>query len=210
MVSPSAVRYADATAMKNLHRDDFFAWSRFDEERDLDFHSVAIVRESGNVLVDPLPLSDHDAQHLSELGGAACVVVTNSDHLRSAVQIAEAYGAELVGPAGESAVLPPCRTVADGDTVAPGLVAFEMHGSKTPGELALVLDGTTLITGDLIRGHRGGKLNLLPAAKLSDEQAARDSVRRLVELGTIETVIVGDGWHVWREGTAALRDAIAG
>ena len=195
--------------MKNLHRDDLFAWSHFDDERDLDFHSVAIIRDSGNVLVDPLPLSKHDAQHLAGLGGAAYVVVTNSDHLRNAVEIAASYGAALLGPAAEAAALPPCRAVKDGELVVPGLRAFEMHGSKTPGELVLLLDERTLITGDLIRGQRGGELNLLPAGKLSDPQAARDSVLRLVELGTIDTVIVGDGWHVWRDGTAALRRAIS-
>jgi hypothetical protein len=30
-----------------------------------------------------------------------------------------------------------------------------MAGSKTPGELALILEKTTLITGDLVRGHMG-------------------------------------------------------
>ena len=28
-----------------------------------------------------------------------------------------------------------------------------LHGSKTPGELALVLEDTILVTGDLVRGH---------------------------------------------------------
>jgi hypothetical protein len=31
-----------------------------------------------------------------------------------------------------------------------------LNGSKTPGELALVLEKTTLITGDLVRAHQAG------------------------------------------------------
>lgn len=192
--------------MKTLHRDDFFGWSSFDEKRDLDFHSVAIQRAAGNILIDPLPLSAHDARHLQRLGGAAHVIVTNSDHVRAAIEIAALFEAELIGPAAESDRLPPCRSVADGEMVVPGLRAFVMQGSKTPGELALVYADETLITGDLIRGHRGGKLNLLPAPKLSDAVAAHASVRRLAELGSIETVLVGDGWHVFAGGTQALQE----
>ena len=90
------------------------------------------------------------------------------------------------------------------DTVVPGLVVHEVAGSKTPGELALVLEGTTLVTGDLIRAHEGGRLCLLPDAKLTDSDAARSSVRRLAALPGIEAVLVGDGWPVFRHGAATL------
>ncbi|HMR78492.1 MAG TPA: hypothetical protein PKD61_25475, partial [Polyangiaceae bacterium] len=67
--------------MKSLHRDDLFGWSLFDESRNIDFHSVLWRRADGNVAIDPLPLSPHDAQHLDSLGGVRHIVVTNSDHL---------------------------------------------------------------------------------------------------------------------------------
>jgi hypothetical protein len=60
--------------MKALHREDLFGWSRFDEARNLDFHSVLWVRPEGNVVVDPLPLSEHDTTHLRSLGGVAWAV----------------------------------------------------------------------------------------------------------------------------------------
>ena len=68
--------------MKRLHRPDLYAWSSFDEGRDIDFNGVAWIRPDGNVLVDPLPMSGHDRAHLEALGGAALIVVTNSDHVR--------------------------------------------------------------------------------------------------------------------------------
>ena len=71
--------------MKKLHRSDLFGWSSFDEDRNLDFHSVLWVRDGGNVAIDPLPLSDHDREHLEQLGSVTTIVVTNSDHLRDAV-----------------------------------------------------------------------------------------------------------------------------
>lgn len=192
--------------MKQLHRDDLWAWSVFDPDRNLDFNSVTWIRPDGNVLVDPMPMNDHDLRQLTELGGAAIIVITTSDHLRDAGSLRDRFDAEIVGPQAEQADFPlACsRFVGEGDQVVPGLEVMEMHGSKTPGELALCLEETTLITGDLVRGQCGGHLNLLPDSKLADPVAARQSVRRLAALDAIETVLVGDGWHVWSGGAAAL------
>lgn len=194
--------------MKRLHRSDLYGWSRFNPDRDLDFHSVLWVRDGGNVAIDPLPLSDHDRAHLESLGGVATIAVTNSDHLRDAVALAGRYGAELCGPAAEPD-LPCSRRVGDGDEIAAGLRALALDGSKTPGELALVLDETTLITGDLVRAHQGGRLCALPAAKLSDPAAARRSIERLAALPSIEAVLVGDGWPIFRDGHRALAELLA-
>lgn len=195
--------------MKQLHRPDLYSWSSFDEARDIDFHSVVWVRPGGNVVIDPLPMSAHDRKHLRKLGGAAVVVVTNSDHERIAQALAIEEDCELVGPAGEVELqFAADRVLADGDEVVPGLVALALEGSKTPGELALLLEGTTLITGDLVRSHAGGRLDLLPDPKLADKSAAVASVRRLAGLG-VEAVLVGDGWPVFRDGTRALQELLA-
>jgi hypothetical protein len=197
--------------LKRLHRPDLYGWSAFDEARNLDFHSVLWVREEGNVLIDPLPLSRHDQRHLRSLGGVAHIVITNSDHVRVAEGMAIETDALLYGPRAEAETFPTeCDTwLGDGDEVLPGLVALELHGSKTPGELALLLDGTTLITGDLVRAHAGGRLDLLPEPKLTDRAAAVASVSRLAALPGIEAVLVGDGWPVFRHGREALQELAA-
>ena len=182
--------------MKRLHREDLFGWSVFDESRNIDFHGLAWVRDEGNVLVDPVPMSAHDEAHLRTLGGAATIVLTNSDHTRDAVGLAERFGATILGPRGERDGFPiPCSGwLGQDDTVVPGLVVHEVAGSKTPGEL--------------IRAHEGGRLCLLPDAKLTDSDAAWSSVRRLAALPGIEAVLVGDGWPVFRHGAAALRELV--
>ena len=190
--------------MKRLHRNDLYGWSVFDERLNIDFHSVLWVRPDGNVAVDPLPLSEHDTAHLEQLGSVSTIVITNSDHARASKHLAEATGARLVGPADERNQLECDAWLDDGDSVVPGLTVISLDGSKTPGELALLLEETTLITGDLIRAHEAGKLCLLPDAKLSDKQKAVESVRRLSALPGIEAVLPGDGWPVFRGGAAAL------
>lgn len=195
--------------MKRLHREDLFGWSTFHAPLDLDFNSVLWVRADGNVAIDPLPLSEHDLAHVQKLGGVAQIVITNSAHLRGALELQKATGAQLIGPSGERENLACDRHATDGESVVPGLVVRVLDGSKTPGELALVLEDTTLITGDLVRGHRADTLNLLPAQKLSNKEAAIASLRRLLELHPrIETILVGDGWCLFRDGHRRLGELL--
>lgn len=193
--------------MKQLHRDDMFNWSEFNEERNLDFHSVLWVQKTGNVLIDPLTMVSHDFRHLQYLGGAALIIVTNSDHCRAAEQIAQQTGALICGPAGERDEFPiACdRWITDNEVVLPGLTAYAMEGSKTPGELALLVEDTTLISGDLIRCHQGGQLCLLPAGKLTNPEKAKASVLRLAALPKIDAVLPGDGWPIFNHGDEALQ-----
>lgn len=197
--------------MKRLHRPDLFGWSVFNSERNLDFHSVAWIRPEGVVLVDPLPLSEHDRAHLASLGRVTHVVVTNSDHVREAAGLAAQTGAMVLGPVGERSSFPiACeRWLADGDELVPGLTCLALEGGKTQGELALLLEDTTLITGDLVRAHEGGRLTMLPAAKLKDRGLAVREVARLAALARIEAVLVGDGWPIFRHGGEALRELSA-
>ncbi|MFA6922596.1 MAG: hypothetical protein WC216_12200, partial [Gallionella sp.] len=156
--------------MKQLHRKDLFGWSEFDTERNLDFHSVLWVRDGGNVLIDPLPMSEHDHGHLQRLGGVNFIIITNSDHCRDAEHIASSTGAAIYGPSGEEDTFPiSCdRWLHHNEEIVPGLIAYQLEGSKTPGELVLLLEHTTLITGDLIRCHIAGELCILPEKKLAD------------------------------------------
>jgi hypothetical protein len=196
--------------MKRLHRADLFGWSQFNEDRNIDFHSVVWVRPEGNVVIDPLALGHHDEAHLRELGGAAWIVVTNSDHVRDSSKLAERTGAQLIGPSQEADDFPlECaRWLTDGDEVVPGMTALELEGSKTPGELALLLEGTTLITGDLIRAHEGGALCLLPEKRLSDRQKAIASVHRLTLLPELGALLPGDGWPVFRDAKTVLQELL--
>jgi glyoxylase-like metal-dependent hydrolase (beta-lactamase superfamily II) len=56
---------------------------------------IAWVRSDGNVLIDPVSLSEHDLAHLNALGGAAWIIVTNSDHVRAANELAQITGAQV-------------------------------------------------------------------------------------------------------------------
>ncbi len=198
--------------MKQLHRNDLFGWSEFNQERNLDFHSVCWVRDQGNVLIDPLALSEHDQLHLEKLGGVSIIVITNSDHCRDAENIVVQSGAKIFGPAAEQDNFPiSCdEWVSDDEEIVPGLQVYQLEGSKTAGELALVLQGNTLIAGDLIRSHVAGELCLLPSAKLTDVSLAKQSVARIANLAIFDTVLTGDGWPIFKNASSALEQLVEG
>ncbi len=204
--SASAQNLLKEQIMKKLHQENLFCWSVFNEERNIDFHSYLWVRAEGNVAIDPLPLSEHDQKHLQSLGPLAHIVITNSDHIRNSQNLAQQTGAKIWAPLGEKESFPfvADHWLGDEESIVPGLIAFSLNGSKTPGELAFLLEEKTLITGDLIRAHEGGRLCLLPEPKLSDQAAALESLQRLAKLTRIEAVLPGDGWPVFREGHTIL------
>ncbi|OCQ99521.1 MBL fold metallo-hydrolase [Nostoc sp. MBR 210] len=197
--------------MKSLHRPDLYGWSTFNPARNIDFNGIAWIRPEGNILIDPVALSNHDWNHLESLGGVDWIILTNSEHVRSAKEIAVQTYAKVAGPAAEKECFPiACdRWLSDGDEFVPGLKIIELQGSKTPGELALLLEDTTLVTGDLIRAHAAGSLTILAKEKLLDPGAAIASVHRLAQLSKVETVLVGDGWSVFRDGHLRLKELAA-
>lgn len=205
-------RWVYSRCVKLLHTPHLFAWSHFDEARNIDFHSVLWRCPEGNVAIDPLPLSEHDQRHVADLGGVSWIVITNSDHVRDALALQQQTGARIFGPEAERDSFPiTCDGyLRTGSERIQGLEVIALDGSKTPGELALILEDTTLITGDLIRCHQGGRLHLLPDGKLTDKAAALKSIRLLTEYKRLETVIVGDGWPLFSGAQQALQGLLQG
>jgi len=178
--------------LKKLHRSDFFSWSVFNEERNIDFNGTLWVSPLGNVLIDPLPLIEHDKKHLENLGGAAHLIITNSDHVRDTAKILSFTGAKCWGPSAEKEHFPFACDGWLGEEEQPikGIEVFSLNGSKTTGELALLIDEKTLVTGDLIRAHEGGRLF--------------ESIKRMASKKGIQAVIPGDGWPVFQNGHEVL------
>ena len=192
--------------MKQLHRSDLFNWSEFNEERNIDFNGTLWLSPAGNVLIDPVTLTEHDINHLESLGGAAHVIITNSDHVRDAAKILLITGAKCWGPVAEKEDFPiSCDGwLSEEEQPIKGIEVFCLNGSKTPGELALLIDNKTLVTGDLIRSHEGGHLRILPEEKLQNRELALKSIKRMASITNIQAVIPGDGWPVFNYGHEAL------
>jgi len=183
----------------------FSMWSAWQADRQLFFNSYFLASDAGNLVIDPLPLTDADAEAIEANGGVAWVVVTNRDHERATADVVRRFGAR-VAAGGDARLLavPPDRELADGDAICGGTVVA-LGGLKTPGEIALHFAGRdrTVVVGDALWGRPAGSLTLMPDDKLADPRRAALSLRKLLALRP-RHLLTGDGAPVFGNAFDAL------
>lgn len=171
-------------------------WSVWQPDRNLFFNTHFIERAEGNLLVDPLPIADTDAQEILARGGVAWIVVTNRDHVRDAAACARRFDAKVAAAAGEAEGIAVDRVLADGDVLC-GATVIALAGVKTPGEFALHFrDLDTILVGDALWGDPAGSLRLMPDTKLADPPTAVLSLRKL-RARRPRHLLVGDGASIF-------------
>src|ERR1700692_284831 len=94
-------------------------WSAWQPAPNVFFNSCFVEAEGGNLIVDPLPLSEADAPQIEARGGAAWVVITNRDHERDAKAVAERFGAKIAASEADAPLLGLSvdRKLKDGDEI---------------------------------------------------------------------------------------------
>jgi uncharacterized cupin superfamily protein len=196
--------------MKRLMLGDMYSWSRFSEERQIDFNGHLWVRPEGNVLIDPVPMIDSDLVQLDELGGVGQIVITNRDHEREAAFFKARTGAQIVAHSADAEAMtdPPDRTLEDGEVVVDGLVAAHLSHGKSPGEIALFWpERKVVLSGDLVVGAPMGRLTLLKDEKLADPPRAALALRKLMALD-FDVLLVGDGHSVFQQARQRLIECL--
>jgi uncharacterized cupin superfamily protein/glyoxylase-like metal-dependent hydrolase (beta-lactamase superfamily II) len=196
--------------MKKVMFDDMYCWSVFNDVRQIDFNGHLWVREGGNVLIDPVPMSDGDLEQFDALGGAKWIVVTNRDHEREADFFKQRTGAEVVAHVADAELLEVVvdKTVEDGGEVVAGLCAVHLPHGKSPGEIALYWsEQRLLLAGDLVVGAPVGKFSLLMDEKLQDPPKAALGLRKLLALD-FDAILVGDGHSIMTGARAALLECL--
>lgn len=181
--------------MQDLAIDALSMWSVWQPERRMFFNSFLLCRPDGNVVFDPLALTDEQLSQLAQRGGVAWVVVTNRDHERGTAALVDRFGARVAAGAHEASLLSVKvdRALQDGDDVCAGAAVIHLPGGKTPGEIAVHLaSARAAIVGDALWGDPAGALRLPPDEKLADPAAAVLGLRQLWAL-RLETLLVGDG-----------------
>lgn len=193
--------------MKRVMFDDLYSWSVFNEEKQFDFNGYLWVREAGNILIDPVPMSASDLEQLDKLGGAALIVLTNRDHERDAVAFRERTGAQIVAHEADAPLfeLAVDRTVAEGEEIVPDLGVLHLAHGKSPGEIVLIWrGGTAAFIGDYVWGHPVGSLVLGAEPAVVDPAQAALQLRKLLALPKLDALLLGDGHSI----LSGARDAL--
>jgi glyoxylase-like metal-dependent hydrolase (beta-lactamase superfamily II) len=198
--------------MKRLLVANFYSWSVFSDARQIDFNGHLWVREGGNVVIDPVAISEADLAQLKELGGASLIVLTNRDHARMTELLGEETGAQVVAHEDDagSFPFPVDRTVVEGEEIVPGMEVLHLRYGKSPGEIALVWPslGAAFIS-DLVWGGPSGAFSFLPDEKLADPRRAALELRKLLAYPQVTTILVGDGHSIFGTARERLLECLA-
>ena len=198
--------------MKSTVLEGLYYSGEYQPDRRIDFNGFLWAREGGGVLIDPMPLSEPQAEFAAGTGSIDWILLTNFDHLRAAPELARRFGAKVVAPAAERGRFGEAASQVDhwfeSRADLPGGLAevvdvHLLHGGKSEVEAAFVLEPLrAVVFGDLVRSHESGRLRLLPEPKLSDAARALEDVRALP--GPFEAVLLGDGDSLFLNAQGAL------
>ncbi len=191
-------------------------WTAHHEEWREEVGCVALRREGGLVVVDPLLVSPDQWAQLDEAAaGGLQVILTIHWHARSAAEIAARYPrARIWAHVPDAAPVRRRTPVTDlfrpGDRLPGGLEAYVGR----PRNEVVLWDPATkaLIPGDLLLGDGEGGVRMCPASWLPQSatiEQLREKLRPLLEL-PVEMVLVSHGDPVLEHGGRALEKALAG
>jgi glyoxylase-like metal-dependent hydrolase (beta-lactamase superfamily II) len=184
-----------------------FTWPWFSERHRYNFNGHLIRDRGGNICIDPV---EPDDLTLAEIvrAGAACIVLTNRNHVRAANLVRARTGARVaIHPADAGHARTQGAEVDSELQLANRVGPFVLVGvpSKSPGEVALHWpERRVLIVGDAVIGNPPGHCSLLPDAVIDDPAQLRVSVRRLLNVD-FDVLLVGDGESILSGAKERLR-----
>ena len=159
-------------------------WHGYDPAVKADIYSTCLLSSDGMYLIDPIPLHREALDELVCSGGAAGIIVTNSNHHRGFAKFAEDLSVPVFARGETFPDKTPrlFREVADGSKICDELRVIAIEGAA-PGEIVLhyTSNGGTLIVGDALINFEPYGFTFLPDKYCSSEKEMRRSLRKLLD-----------------------------
>jgi glyoxylase-like metal-dependent hydrolase (beta-lactamase superfamily II) len=159
-------------------------WQAYDATVKADLFATAVQTSDGLLLIDPIPLKPELLQQLVGADTIAGIFVTNVNHCRDALGIAEKFDARIFAHRSIQTArdLPGVREVSDGQVFAANTSAIEIEGAAA-GEMAVhhAQDGGALIVGDALINFEPYGFTFLPPKYCLNAKKMRRSLRRLLD-----------------------------
>ena len=158
------------------------------------------------VLIDPHRL---EADAFDRLGEIQAVVLTTSEHQRSAWRLRKELGVPVYLPAmAQTMDEEPDGRYAEGDDLPAGLQPFFTPGAGTTQHSLLLPRDGVLFTPDLFVRSRNGPLEFVPAEYMHDADEARRTAERLLEVD-FDVLCSGHGAPLVGGAKQALAELVA-
>ncbi|MEM6884088.1 MAG: hypothetical protein AAF571_03595 [Verrucomicrobiota bacterium] len=169
-------------------------WCIYSKECKTDCFGHAVAHQGNLVLIDPiLPGSLEIWNKIMKLGTPNLILLTNGNHERHALKIADEYGLPLgAGIEAVSELSKKPQIILDGQVKMQGLRPMPCPGAG-PGETALYSESTkTLILGDSVINLPETGLQLLPDKYCKDPAQLKKSLATLLNLN-FEQLLMAHG-----------------
>lgn len=187
-------------------------WSRFSEEKKLDFNGLFLTIGEHRVLVDPPPMTAEELTQARRGGQVDYILITNRDHEREAAALQKEFHCQVWVPAVDAPqmTVKPDKTYKDGELLAGGLWAVQLSDQKAPGESALFIQQGKgiLIVGDALIGKPPGAVAMLSPEKYADAAKAKEGLKRLLKYN-FDTLLVGDGTSIMTGAKSVVEKFLA-
>jgi len=191
---------------------DILIWQTYDSAVKADLFSTAIVSSTGVFIIDPVPLTESAFSRLANVGQAAAVIVTNSNHHRASAQFSERFSVPVFAHVKSFPQQKPLRfsEIADSDAVSDDLSVIAIDGA-VDGEIAIHYraGNGTLIVGDALINFEPCGFTFLPRMYCAKEKEMKQSLRKLLDLSA-ERILFAHGLPIMSKASARLRQLFDG
>jgi hypothetical protein len=187
-----------------------FVWQRYDPKLKADLSSTAVATAAGFHLIDPIPLQLETLKSTLGPVKVAGVIVTNGNHGRAAVDVAETFRVQIYAheEARLAAGLPVGADISEGYKISGDLTVVTIKGAA-PGEVAIYGDreGGTMIVGDALINFGSHGFSFLPLKYCSNAKQMRKSLRKLLDFG-FERILFAHGTPILTDGRHRLAELL--
>lgn len=188
-------------------RPNLAVWQTYDKTAKADLFSSALIVQDGVFVIDPIEIADHPLDQLTGTRPIAGIIVTNSNHFRSADTYIRRFSVPLFAHRNSLPKRAPSDfiEISDGSRIGNELEVIMIEGAG-PGEVALYHagDNGTLIVGDALINFEPYGFTLLPEKYCENIKQMRESLRKLLRYDA-ERILFAHGMPILSEANARLR-----
>jgi glyoxylase-like metal-dependent hydrolase (beta-lactamase superfamily II) len=191
--------------------DGIWMWSIFVEEQDTDLNGYLVqTSENEAFIVDPPCAGPEVLDSFEPLPKLTMIVITNSNHERSAQQFKEKFRIPVYAHRQDAPLMSVAvdRVFEDSELLPGGWQVIQLEHQKTAGESALYhLERRIVILGSALIGKPFQHLSMLPDDQYASKAAFVQGLKRLLSLD-VRTILLTVGDPISLNASALLEETI--
>jgi glyoxylase-like metal-dependent hydrolase (beta-lactamase superfamily II) len=189
-----------------------FSWSRYSEEKKMDFNGYFLINNNESIIIDPPELSKVEENELLSLininfsSPLKAILLTNIHHERASHLLKDLFSIPVWVNEFDKHNLEMStdNTFTGGEKLFCGIEPIQLEAQKSPGETAFYIrELKVMILGDALIGKFPGQVNMLPSEKYKDIEKAKKNLKLLMSY-EFNALLLGDGTSILKNAKEAV------